>query len=131
MYTHAPLDPFASLCSKCERPHHVRGPTCRESHSYLFLCSICNLSVKGKPCFPCLSLLHLLHSPLSLPSSIMILSYYWSLLPYAYLYHTGSSNFCLACGHGGHIKHMLEWFSKDDLCPAGCGCRCLDLSAWT
>eukprot|EP00731_Ephydatia_muelleri_P020820 Em0013g547a len=82
-------DPFVSICQKCDKSHVVRGPTCREARSFVFLCSICNLSVKG------------------------------------------SSNICIACGHGGHIKHMLEWFSKDDQCPAGCGCRCLDLSAWT
>ncbi|XP_022107319.1 GATOR complex protein WDR59-like isoform X2 [Acanthaster planci] len=36
----------------------------------------------------------------------------------------GSSSFCLACGHGGHTSHMLEWFKTEDVCPTGCGCRC-------
>ncbi|TPX33184.1 hypothetical protein SmJEL517_g03793 [Synchytrium microbalum] len=55
--------------------------------------------------------------------------------------------FCILCGHGGHAKHMKEWFSRhsrgcggdgvewqpqqqDDEngeveCPTGCGCQCL------
>ncbi|KAL0274103.1 UNVERIFIED_CONTAM: hypothetical protein PYX00_006613 [Menopon gallinae] len=37
----------------------------------------------------------------------------------------GSSNFCLVCGHGGHAKHMLEWFKSELICPTGCGCKCL------
>ncbi|XP_076142873.1 GATOR2 complex protein WDR59 isoform X2 [Alosa pseudoharengus] len=37
----------------------------------------------------------------------------------------GSSNFCLSCGHGGHTSHMMEWFRVQDVCPTGCGCRCL------
>ncbi|XP_035678671.1 GATOR complex protein WDR59-like isoform X2 [Branchiostoma floridae] len=36
----------------------------------------------------------------------------------------GSSNFCLACGHGGHSRHMQEWFQNYDICPTGCGCNC-------
>lgn len=28
------------------------------------------------------------------------------------------------CGHGGHIDHMLEWFSKHAHCPGGCGHQC-------
>ena len=43
----------------------------------------------------------------------------------------GCSNFCLSCSHGGHAKHMLDWFSKYSVCPAGCGCRCLEASGWT
>ncbi|XP_064640221.1 GATOR2 complex protein WDR59-like isoform X2 [Lineus longissimus] len=37
----------------------------------------------------------------------------------------GASNFCLACGHGGHASHMWEWFKTHDTCPTGCGCSCL------
>ncbi|KAK6185511.1 hypothetical protein SNE40_007729 [Patella caerulea] len=37
----------------------------------------------------------------------------------------GASNFCLACGHGGHTKHILDWFEKETECPTGCGCNCL------
>ncbi|XP_037550788.1 GATOR complex protein WDR59 [Nematolebias whitei] len=37
----------------------------------------------------------------------------------------GSSNFCLSCGHGGHTNHMMDWFRRQDECPAGCGCQCL------
>lgn len=37
----------------------------------------------------------------------------------------GSSNFCLSCGHGGHTSHMMDWFRRQDECPAGCGCHCL------
>ncbi|MEQ2170645.1 hypothetical protein GOODEAATRI_002408 [Goodea atripinnis] len=37
----------------------------------------------------------------------------------------GLSNFCLSCGHGGHTSHMMDWFRRQDECPAGCGCHCL------
>ncbi|XP_033625882.1 GATOR complex protein WDR59-like [Asterias rubens] len=36
----------------------------------------------------------------------------------------GSSSFCLACGHGGHTTHMLQWFKTETVCPTGCGCLC-------
>ncbi|XP_071035553.1 GATOR2 complex protein WDR59 isoform X2 [Parasteatoda tepidariorum] len=38
----------------------------------------------------------------------------------------GCSSFCLACGHGGHTKHMQDWFSEMNVCPSGCGCKCLE-----
>lgn len=41
----------------------------------------------------------------------------------------GSSNACLNCGHGGHTIHLLEWFTKHDACPTGCGCRCQEQSS--
>ncbi|KAG8231519.1 hypothetical protein J437_LFUL011557, partial [Ladona fulva] len=41
----------------------------------------------------------------------------------------GCSNFCLVCGHGGHMNHMNDWFAQEGLCPSGCGCRCLQQSA--
>ncbi len=44
---------------------------------------------------------------------------------------TGSSNFCLSCGHGGHARHMLEWFTKYGVCPSVCGCRCLESNGST
>jgi hypothetical protein len=37
----------------------------------------------------------------------------------------GSANCCIVCGHGGHTKHLKQWFEKRDVCPSGCGCRCL------
>ncbi|VDI29347.1 WD repeat-containing protein 59 [Mytilus galloprovincialis] len=37
----------------------------------------------------------------------------------------GLSNFCLACGHGGHTAHLTEWFKRENECPTGCGCQCL------
>lgn len=37
----------------------------------------------------------------------------------------GLCTFCETCGHGGHLNHMVEWFSKQNaLCPTGCGCQC-------
>ncbi|XP_030383964.1 GATOR complex protein WDR59 [Scaptodrosophila lebanonensis] len=38
---------------------------------------------------------------------------------------TGEANACLACGHGGHIQHMLQWFENHNVCATGCGCQCL------
>ncbi|XP_059613286.1 GATOR complex protein Wdr59 isoform X2 [Phlebotomus argentipes] len=43
----------------------------------------------------------------------------------------GAANACLQCGHGGHTLHMMEWFSKYDVCAAGCGCRCLQETTFT
>jgi hypothetical protein len=39
----------------------------------------------------------------------------------------GLVNFCIRCGHGGHSAHIKEWFVdyKRDVCPTGCGCKCL------
>lgn len=37
----------------------------------------------------------------------------------------GSANACLVCGHGGHTSHLEQWFSKNEVCPTGCGCKCL------
>ncbi|XP_008194273.2 GATOR2 complex protein WDR59 [Tribolium castaneum] len=41
----------------------------------------------------------------------------------------GSANCCIVCGHGGHTKHLKQWFEKRDVCPSGCGCRCLTETA--
>ena len=37
----------------------------------------------------------------------------------------GLLSFCVACGHGGHTLHLMEWFMKNEICPSGCGCYCL------
>ncbi|XP_017077374.1 LOW QUALITY PROTEIN: GATOR complex protein Wdr59 [Drosophila eugracilis] len=37
----------------------------------------------------------------------------------------GAANACLACGHGGHMDHMMQWFEKHEVC-ATCGCKCLE-----
>jgi hypothetical protein len=36
----------------------------------------------------------------------------------------GQSMFCMNCGHGGHERHMREWFEGENACPTGCGCWC-------
>ncbi|GES75763.1 WD repeat protein [Rhizophagus clarus] len=36
----------------------------------------------------------------------------------------GLSNFCMFCFHGGHTKHIHEWFEGNNECPTGCGCQC-------
>ncbi|KXJ05714.1 WD repeat-containing protein 59, partial [Exaiptasia diaphana] len=37
----------------------------------------------------------------------------------------GASNVCMACGHGGHTFHIMQWFENMSVCPTGCGCTCL------
>ncbi|XP_015789325.1 GATOR complex protein WDR59 isoform X2 [Tetranychus urticae] len=37
----------------------------------------------------------------------------------------GIVSFCQVCGHGGHAKHMFNWFTNNDNCPTGCGCKCI------
>ncbi|XP_043285500.1 GATOR complex protein WDR59 isoform X2 [Venturia canescens] len=41
----------------------------------------------------------------------------------------GPSNFCIVCGHGGHMNHLATWFTTETLCPAGCGCNCVQESS--
>ncbi|XP_054266064.1 GATOR complex protein WDR59-like isoform X1 [Macrosteles quadrilineatus] len=41
----------------------------------------------------------------------------------------GSMSSCLVCGHGGHLRHMQEWFKTESVCPSGCGCHCIIESA--
>lgn len=38
----------------------------------------------------------------------------------------GLVNFCVHCGHGGHSKHMEDWFVTNGqvYCMTGCGCKC-------
>ncbi|XP_076269506.1 WD repeat domain 59 isoform X2 [Rhynchophorus ferrugineus] len=36
----------------------------------------------------------------------------------------GLANACIVCGHGGHTKHLQEWFAIMNECPK-CGCNCL------
>lgn len=31
---------------------------------------------------------------------------------------------CQGCSHGGHMRHLKEWFSKHPECPTGCGHLC-------
>ena len=32
---------------------------------------------------------------------------------------------CDKCNHGGHMSHMIMWFSEHVECPTGCGCTCI------
>ncbi|XP_046846433.1 LOW QUALITY PROTEIN: GATOR complex protein MIOS-like [Xenia sp. Carnegie-2017] len=35
---------------------------------------------------------------------------------------------CQTCRHGGHVKHMLEWFEEHTECPVNnCDCNCMSL----
>ena len=39
---------------------------------------------------------------------------------------------CQFCHHGGHAKHILDWFSTHLMCPVfKCGCRCASLDPGT
>jgi hypothetical protein len=33
--------------------------------------------------------------------------------------------FCIGCSHGFHLEHAKEWFSKNTMCPTGCGHQCV------
>eukprot|EP01134_Creolimax_fragrantissima_P000908 CFRG0908T1 len=37
---------------------------------------------------------------------------------------SGPYAWCQGCGHGGHLHHMQQWFSNNDMCPTGCNHRC-------
>ncbi|CAM9810147.1 unnamed protein product [Discosporangium mesarthrocarpum] len=37
----------------------------------------------------------------------------------------GLYTWCISCGHGGHLVHMQEWFSYQEVCPEpGCLHKC-------
>ncbi|CAD6208442.1 GSCOCG00003454001-RA-CDS [Cotesia congregata] len=36
----------------------------------------------------------------------------------------GLYTWCQGCTHGGHIKHMKDWFQNNRQCPTGCGHMC-------
>jgi Zinc-ribbon, C4HC2 type len=36
----------------------------------------------------------------------------------------GLFTFCDYCHHGGHLQHLVKWFSNNSNCPTGCGCQC-------
>jgi len=36
----------------------------------------------------------------------------------------GLFTLCIKCGHGGHVNHLMPWFSENSQCPTGCGCNC-------
>ncbi|OLY82788.1 WD repeat-containing protein mio-B [Smittium mucronatum] len=37
-------------------------------------------------------------------------------------------SWCQNCGHGGHYKHILSWFSKSRVCAVpDCNCNCRDI----
>ena len=39
---------------------------------------------------------------------------------------------CQFCHHGGHAKHIMDWFTNHQLCPVyKCGCRCASLDPGT
>lgn len=31
---------------------------------------------------------------------------------------------CQGCSHGGHLKHVKQWITKNKYCPTGCGHAC-------
>ncbi|XP_021954003.1 GATOR complex protein WDR24 isoform X2 [Folsomia candida] len=37
----------------------------------------------------------------------------------------GLMSWCQGCGHGGHVSHLRQWFTKHQECPVGCGHLCL------
>jgi WD40 repeat protein len=38
----------------------------------------------------------------------------------------GLYTMCSKCCHGGHINHIKSWFSRNNICAAGCGCSCME-----
>ncbi|KAH7647051.1 hypothetical protein FG379_002742 [Cryptosporidium bovis] len=32
---------------------------------------------------------------------------------------------CPCCGHGGHPRHISEWYKHNSYCPSGCGHKCI------
>lgn len=42
---------------------------------------------------------------------------------------SGLMAWCQGCYHGGHLKHMSQWYAENDYCPTGCGHMC-EISQW-
>jgi hypothetical protein len=39
-------------------------------------------------------------------------------------------SWCQTCRHGGHSKHLLEWFADNLECPVnGCNCKCMSIDS--
>ena len=39
-------------------------------------------------------------------------------------------SWCQTCKHGGHIRHLIEWFNDHEKCPfLHCKCKCLSLDS--
>lgn len=37
-------------------------------------------------------------------------------------------SWCQSCHHGGHIKHLIDWFKQNSKCPfLHCKCQCINL----
>eukprot|EP00762_Andalucia_godoyi_P005150 ANDGO_03996.mRNA.1 WD repeat-containing protein mio len=37
-------------------------------------------------------------------------------------------SWCQSCKHGGHVRHLVEWFGAHDVCPVkDCDCHCMSL----
>lgn len=36
----------------------------------------------------------------------------------------GLFTYCEICKHGGHLRHLVDWFATNSFCPTGCGCQC-------
>ncbi|GIY55612.1 hypothetical protein CDAR_409361 [Caerostris darwini] len=36
----------------------------------------------------------------------------------------GINVWCQGCAHGGHLRHMQDWFKENKQCPTGCGHLC-------
>lgn len=82
------------------------APEKHKGIEFLTECQDCKKDVRGVQCLQCKN--YSLHCAI------------------CHLAVKGSANFCLSCGHGGHKLHMMEWFSNRSICPAGCGCNCLE-----
>lgn len=37
----------------------------------------------------------------------------------------GLLNWCQVCGHGGHPSCVKKWYEKFEMCPSGCGHKCV------
>lgn len=55
---------------------------------------------------------------------------WWGLCLRSHQTVKGLFAWCQGCGHGGHLRHLQDWFSRHTRCPAGCDHVC-DISGVT
>jgi hypothetical protein len=102
---------FTPVCGMCMEPVSSDDSICRQCNAYPFECSICCNSVCGV-CTWCPLCGH--------GKSVSTNCSFNLILPCFSLLATRLPSL------GGHLDHIMEWFQRQNVCPTGCGCVCMN-----
>ncbi|KIX08205.1 uncharacterized protein Z518_02861 [Rhinocladiella mackenziei CBS 650.93] len=96
------------VCSGCQGPMPTGKDVCDRCQKVRSVCPICQ-SLRG-------------------PSDGLFLSNIGAADSQSWGQSRNTWLFCQACGHSGHVRCLMEWFSRpfsEGTCPSqGCGCDC-------